>query len=716
MEARAALSRFAAGVAIAVGVLSESGEAAPARLPLVVEGATLFKEGNRRNPAVVEFTRTVTLPERGVWYVWVRATNAGDRPAVLSWDLDGVQPLLSSRRQMVIQPGVKAQWHSYTRYARGPGFRMQVRVGKPGTHRLTIRLDEGRVELDRVALTLHYFAMPTADGESLDHSDDPGRGAMVFPDPPMRVEGFRDDLVLPAMKPAARTFYIDDTAGDDAFAGRAEKTAWKSVERASREPLKPGDAVLLRRGGRWEGTLAVNGSGTQAAWITLGAYGTGVRPLVRGRTGPGIEVLGRSFIEIRDLAATSDPDGGPAAGAIVVKSGTGPQPKGIRVLNCVAFDAAGPGIQVGCDWEKGNGYDGVVIENCLAFANSGDGIVIHGTDQNGARNGVVRNCTAWGNDGMAGIWIQSAQNGLIEGCLSHDNAVYNIWCWNAINITIRKCEAFRGRPPGAYDDSGGFDIDWGSEACTIEYCYAHHNKGAGILLMGSGTEDYRKFPMQTRFTLCRYNIVEHNGHGILVYNTFEDGIVHNNLAISHVKEKPALELWSEDWDPKVPPQSAARCRFVNNVLVGVEGGYPFAADDGSIRAAGNDLDYNLYWRAGKEPEILRWGGTRQDWENPKYYAAFAGWRVKAGREPHGVCADPLPGSGTGAGCCRPAPAVVAGKGVVVTLDEAWLAGRRKYVTETGATAYGIPMEPAQATTDFQGRPLDPALPAIGPER
>jgi hypothetical protein len=59
------------------------------------------------------------------------------------------------------------------------------------------------------------------------------------------------------------------------------------------------------------------------------------------------------------------------------------------------------------------------------------------------------------------------------------------------------------------------------------------------------------------------------------------------------------------------------------------------------------------------------------------------------------------------------PAAKAGR--PVTLPKAWLKGRAKYLNETGAEAYGIPMAPAEAVEDFWGEPLAPGSPpAIGP--
>jgi len=55
-----------------------------------------------------------------------------------------------------------------------------------------------------------------------------------------------------------------------------------------------------------------------------------------------------------------------------------------------------------------------------------------------------------------------------------------------------------------------------------------------------------------------------------------------------------------------------------------------------------------------------------------------------------------------------------GAGTRVVLSDEWLKGRRAYLTETGAAAYGIPMDPAPDPVDFWGEaPSGPA--SIGPQ-
>ncbi|MEV6985830.1 right-handed parallel beta-helix repeat-containing protein [Sphaerisporangium sp. NPDC051017] len=101
---------------------------------------------------------------------------------------------------------------------------------------------------------------------------------------------------------AGRVYYVDAREGDDDASGAAPGRAWRSLARASRAHLGPGDALLLRRGGRWKGTLTLKGAGTAARPITVGAYGEGARPMISGRAGDCVVVAG-SRTRVSDLRA-----------------------------------------------------------------------------------------------------------------------------------------------------------------------------------------------------------------------------------------------------------------------------------------------------------------------------------------------------------------------------------------------------------------------------
>jgi len=703
------VSLTSAGVAVS----RACGEAAP-ELPIVAAGGP-FTEGS--------ISREVVLPTPGVWYVWLKVTNKDWRPATLTWDLDGQQPLHSSRSRVQIPPYVKSQWLSYSAYPRSPGFRMQVHVERPGKHTLNLKLTSGEAEIEAIALTLYFSASPK--GDTLDHTGDPGGGRAEFPAAAKQVDGFRSDWPSPAIEAAGAVYYVDAQAGDDGSDGRSPEKAWRSFGPVNSRRFEPGDAILLKRGGRWSEGLAPQGDGAPDKWITIGAYGEGPRPFINGLLGPAVSLRGQSYWRLQDLEATNEPDLASAHAISVLAVEGKTQPKGIRIANCIAFDSGGHGIHVGSLWGgETNGYDGVVIENCLVFANAECGIQVNGNDQNGCRNTVIRNCTAYSNPGMAGIWIHSGQNGLIEHCVAYNNNCINIWTWNSINVTMRSCEAFRGTPPSG--DKGGFDIDWGCEACTLEYCYSHHNEGVGILLMGDGEDVYRSFPRQSRYNICRYNVCE---NFVAVAATFEHGKVYNNVIVSH-SSTPALDVYGwplGGWATRTESggwPSDTEC--VNNIVVSRGPGAPLSVTEEAVKQ-GNVFDHNLYWRAGGAGPFALWGGhtdRAKFWEGkgaegriaPTEFATFEDFRRATGQELHGIYADPgLRDAGNASIGRLPleayqllagSPAVGAGRRV--ELSEEWLAARRKYLTDTGAEAYGIPMEPQPVVSDYWGRKLGSA--------
>ena len=80
---------------------------------------------------------------------------------------------------------------------------------------------------------------------------------------------------------AARTYYVDAVQGNDARDGLSPDAAWRSLDRVNKAALRPGDRVLLRRGGTWRGQIKAQ-SGSPAGAVFYGAYGEGEKPLLLG--------------------------------------------------------------------------------------------------------------------------------------------------------------------------------------------------------------------------------------------------------------------------------------------------------------------------------------------------------------------------------------------------------------------------------------------------
>ena len=81
----------------------------------------------------------------------------------------------------------------------------------------------------------------------------------------------------------ATVYYVSPT-GSDTNNGTSPSTPWRTLARVQQysSTAAAGDQVLLQRGATFVGQLTWYGSGTAAANITIGAYGTGALPVISG--------------------------------------------------------------------------------------------------------------------------------------------------------------------------------------------------------------------------------------------------------------------------------------------------------------------------------------------------------------------------------------------------------------------------------------------------
>ncbi|MFF7655356.1 right-handed parallel beta-helix repeat-containing protein [Streptomyces sp. NPDC007983] len=99
------------------------------------------------------------------------------------------------------------------------------------------------------------------------------------------------------------TYYVDSRSGNDGASGTSTRAAWRSLERIGRTTFRPGDRVLLKGGGSWKGQLWPKGSGEKNRPITIGRYGTGPKPRIRGEgtVDDAVRLFNQEYWEIRDL-------------------------------------------------------------------------------------------------------------------------------------------------------------------------------------------------------------------------------------------------------------------------------------------------------------------------------------------------------------------------------------------------------------------------------
>lgn len=88
---------------------------------------------------------------------------------------------------------------------------------------------------------------------------------------------------------AGTTFYVKNGGNDNAN-GTSDGEAWATINRVHEEfeavvnPIGPGDSVLFKCGDKWDEQLVITQSGSESGgsidWITIGAYGSGNRPII----------------------------------------------------------------------------------------------------------------------------------------------------------------------------------------------------------------------------------------------------------------------------------------------------------------------------------------------------------------------------------------------------------------------------------------------------
>ncbi len=104
---------------------------------------------------------------------------------------------------------------------------------------------------------------------------------------------------------AAGTSYYVSCSGSDDATGRSPSQAWRTLDKASRAALEPGDRLRLQRGCSFTGPLKATWAGTPSTPIVIRDYGSGSLPRIRDGASQ-IEVSGR-YLVIRDLAFSASP-------------------------------------------------------------------------------------------------------------------------------------------------------------------------------------------------------------------------------------------------------------------------------------------------------------------------------------------------------------------------------------------------------------------------
>ncbi len=379
-------------------------------------------------------------------------------------------------------------------------------------------------------------------------------------------------LLAPLAALPAAEFHVSPS-GNDGDAGTSSQTAWKSLERVNRQLFQPGDAVLFRSGGVWQGQLRPQGSGGDGKPIRLDRYGDGPLPVIDAGTNVGavVSLVDQDWWEIRHLdlrgSGTNAPPGD-RQGIHVQGLKAARLLRHIHITDCRIADIQGTlgynscGILVTTpSWENSKNADPKLSVTDLLIASNdvrrvsrvGIFAVVGGawprqvsTNRDGSavfawssrppgRDIVVRGNTVEDLGGDA-IMVIGADKPLVEhNTVRHacqrtgasdvkKEPDYNphsaaIWMQHCLRGVMQFNDVSHTRRLQGNADATAFDFDFNCFHCAVQYNVSRENDGGLLLVMNTA-----------RHNVVRYNLCQNDGRLFYLQGELEaENLIHNNV-------------------------------------------------------------------------------------------------------------------------------------------------------------------------------------------
>ncbi len=442
---------------------------------------------------------------------------------------------------------------------------------------------------------------------------------------------------------ATGTTYYLSPVGSDAASGTSPAKAWRTIGRANRATLRPGDRLLLQGGQQFPGPLNLTrrDAGNGSRPLVIGSYGT--RPATITSANTGIYVHDTDNVDITDVnvegnAARGESAGGSLGAGIDVHNdlAAGHRLDHVTISrvyatgfdNGIAISGANPGA----------GFSDVQVSDCLVSGNIDAGLESDGpgfnprspsyANQNIDVSGVVASRN-YGNPHVTshntgnGIVLGSVQGGRIEWSTSDSNGgaggattqgPTGIWTYDSTDVVIEHSFSYQTETWN-HSDGNGFGLDQNTSDSIMQYDLSYGNFGSGFLVYTGLANGHQ------RNNVVRYNISStdsrdegiQNG-GIKVSGPVSDVNVSQNTAVMTYGSKssnPALRIGA----------GVTGITARNNIFVTQS--RPIIAVAQALSPATATLQGNDYFSTGKTWSI-QWG--------PRTYGSLASWRAATAEE------------------------------------------------------------------------------------
>lgn len=399
--------------------------------------------------------------------------------------------------------------------------------------------------------------------------------------------------VAPAAS-AATAYYVDCSFTGSPLGTQA--APFNALSQVNAKTFGAGESVLFKRGTTCTGQFVASGSGAAGSPITLGAYGTGSRPVLNGGGAYGETVLLRdvSHWTVRDVRVTNPGTTAERAG-VRVRSVSAAAKAGITLTGLEVDNVAGWSNKIGTNsgWFKGSAgisvlsdatagaIAGLHITDNYVHDTGGGGIKItikpaqYHTDVYIARNQII-------SVGGDGIVVHGSDSPLIE----HNRAdnlgggaypflggnFAGMWPINSKDPVFQFNEVTRSYP--SIYDSTAWDCDGAIVGtCTYQYNFSSNNAGGFFL----GCQHCTEYPNYKAKQVIRYNVSQDDCRIAADGDKYSHSVYYNNT----------FYCMARPFDVKVPVGVAATTLFANNIFVSQHGSLP----------VGTGVSYrsNLYW-------------------------------------------------------------------------------------------------------------------------
>ena len=186
---------------------------------------------------------------------------------------------------------------------------------------------------------------------------------------------FCGKMTVKAEDRSGLTYYVDAEKGNDNESGRSPEEAWKTLEKVNSMLFQPGDTILFKAEGTWEGQLWPKGSGNEENSIIIDRYGEGKDPYIKGNMdqGAAVYLYNQQYWEINHLEITNNATVKGDRQGICFENQDAGILKHIYVKNCNIHDVTGVEITTGVGSSKCNG--GIVGKITTQNPSTGEGAV-----------------------------------------------------------------------------------------------------------------------------------------------------------------------------------------------------------------------------------------------------------------------------------------------------------------------------------------------------